>query len=462
MSDSLNMHGVAICVDICDSTNQFEALKNKIDALTVIEKLSNLIKYSIDGTKCKLVRYTGDGALLFYPDNIGFSAVRPAIELAIELINSWKKCCLWFPILKPFKIRVSLDLGDVVTNDDGGLWYGLPLNNVSKMKVTNGKFSDNNRVLISNDVYIKLNTNSIYFELFNNSRDSGFPSETNMYYLSFKEDELIIPCTNSEKISMVVCINGVGSNPKRLQCVLASIENQSVHPEIILIATSQRTYSNCTSALNTQLIDADNFTSQERAYVRNQLLKGTQSIDVEYVCFLDGDTLLFKDTLSMSRNFLLSSDNTVISVPRMDFDIPLNDEQVGYITNILMQNREKDYISNILFQYSSTKKTDITKTSSRTSLPSYTLFLKKKALGVFCEWDENFHGWGEEDIDYTHRMFIKGYVLLMPQIKGLGALHLTHNLMLSKTDFFDNAVYLLSKHPNLYSYRESFYHLLGI
>ena len=80
----------------------------------------------------------------------------------------------------------------------------------------------------------------------------------------------------------------------------------------------------------------------------------------------------------------------------------------------------------------------------------------------FCEWDENFHGWGEEDIDYTHRMFIKGYILLMPQIKGLGALHLTHNLMLSKTDFFDNAVYLLSKHPNLYSYRESFYHLLGI
>ena len=61
---------------------------------------------------------------------------------------------------------------------------------------------------------------------------------------------------------------------------------------------------------------------------------------------------------------------------------------------------------------------------------------------------------GEEDIDFTYRIYQQGHRLLMPNIDGFLGVHLKHGVGSDSEDFVKNAQYLLSKYPELKEERE--------
>ena len=102
---------------------------------------------------------------MFLPQNIGISPVCTAIDMSIEFVNNWKKCCEWF-LFGDCPIRIIIDYGTVRTNSDGGLWVGIPLNIAAKVKICDNSITDNNRVIITEHVYNEIPEDSIYRILF--------------------------------------------------------------------------------------------------------------------------------------------------------------------------------------------------------------------------------------------------------------------------------------------------------
>ena len=210
-------------------------------------------------------------------------------------------------------------------------------------------------------------------------------------------------------------------------------------------------------------IDTESLLSTERAHVRNMLIDEAKRHNARYVCLLDGDTIMSSKTLSIAYNIFESSNKSVFSAPRLDFDTVANNEQSKWITNEFVSNG-KFAIPHSYFSYYDTNNSvahRIGNTESNFSLASYAFFAKLDDLIEVGRWDENFTGWGEEDVDYTYRLFKNGCNLITPRIEGFLTIHLTHNPEQSSS-LIKNATYLLSKHPSMYNIRRNFYDLIGI
>ena len=94
-------------------------------------------------------------------------------------------------------------------------------------------------------------------------------------------------------------------------------------------------------------------------------------------------------------------------------------------------------------------------------LASYMLFVPVQLIRMIGDWDENFTGWGEEDIDYTFRAYKKGFSLMMPSLDNYISLHLSHEIGETES-LLKNAEYLLSKYPELREERSASYKAIGI
>ena len=80
------------------------------------------------------------------------------------------------------------------------------------------------------------------------------------------------------------------------------------------------------------------------------------------------------------------------------------------------------------------------------------------ALEIGC-WDENFVGWGEEDIDFSFRLSQLGLTPILLTSHNANAYHLDHPIDHETNAFTlrENARYLLSKFPQIAEYRRDAY-----
>ena len=83
---------------------------------------------------------------------------------------------------------------------------------------------------------------------------------------------------------------------------------------------------------------------------------------------------------------------------------------------------------------------------------------------VAVGWDESFFGWGEEDMDFSFRLYKHGLVPLYLSSDGAVAYHLDHDVDRERNAFTlrANARYLLSKFPEIAGARREAYALFGI
>ena len=83
---------------------------------------------------------------------------------------------------------------------------------------------------------------------------------------------------------------------------------------------------------------------------------------------------------------------------------------------------------------------------------------KNHALEIGC-WDENFVGWGEEDIDFSFRLSQLGLTPILLTSDNANSYHLEHKIDYETNAFTlrENARYLLSKFPQIAEYRRDAY-----
>lgn len=95
---------------------------------------------------------------------------------------------------------------------------------------------------------------------------------------------------------------------------------------------------------------------------------------------------------------------------------------------------------------------------------SNNLSVRRKHVEKIGFWDENFIGWGEEDIDFAYRLTTCGLRPVTPISTGAKAYHLEHtiNYEENKITLLNNARYMLAKHPHLYTLRNPVYRSYGI
>jgi glycosyltransferase involved in cell wall biosynthesis len=79
-------------------------------------------------------------------------------------------------------------------------------------------------------------------------------------------------------------------------------------------------------------------------------------------------------------------------------------------------------------------------------------------------WDENFYGWGEEDMDFAYRLFINGCIPTFPKGSWICGYHLEHpvNPAANVESLANNAQYIMRKFPRLAASRQDVYYQYGI
>lgn len=453
------INGTAVVVDVVNFTKLTEK-KELYDKFLIIQYLSESINYIMSQTNGRIVHFTGDGAMLFFEEKVTMCSSFEAMAFAISLCRWWEFCKNIIDILKDFKIRVCLDKGQVITNSEGGLWIGDCLNKASHMHGEAG------RVTISNNVYESLN-GSFFHQVFAKVDDETYMDlhkidKSIACYISslpIQHSDWLIPI-HDNKVSKVCClVVGTGVDINRLEVTVDSLLKQSLQPQIIVAVTNKTLNSLKEIFIGKQISYTEilDYKAKNRSYVRNKLL-GSLPAETELVCFVDGDVVLGSKCIEKAFNVYKSDSKIVFTPPRIELDIAISDDKIYHLYEMFLKtNTNFINISPLYFNKQDTKYfTNIT------FLPSYCLYVPFWLVKINNCWDENFEGYGEEDIDYTYRLFLKGAKLSNIQDNDFKVLHLNHKLR--KDDllaYTKNMQYLLSKFPEIYEYRENFYVFWG-
>ncbi|GFO85838.1 glycosyltransferase family 2 protein [Anaerostipes butyraticus] len=481
------LQGVAVSIDMCSSTKKFIEIeknkqggnlsRNQIATFQIVEKMYQAIMYAFEPYKnmAHIIQFTGDGALLFFSEELGLSTAESAVEFGINFLNIWKKFCVWSDEFKQIVFRVCLEKGEVQTNPISGLWNGLVLNYASKMEHKKRTKLDTNRITISEKVMESLLENHVYKYLFLKTEEYKISLDKkiglyNIEVLDTMQVSALVERNQNKgkylkKVPICMCIVATETDYERIEAVLLAIEVQTFLPKYVLIYTSDA---------NVRKLKKKSFSfkckfflskiSVDRAHARNILMDYVLKMkEVEAICFCDGDTLIAPKCIQISYQLFQANKDVVFGMPRIDLDKALSKNEIKYITNIFLARDNYSQPSH-LFYWSAEHSMKVAKeiTTNFLYLGSYFLFVPMNICKVVGKWDENFSGWGEEDIDFTYRIFLRGNRLIVPRKEGFLALHLTHESGEDVKEIVDNAKYLLSKYPEMKEYRKLFYQLIGL
>ena len=481
--------GSAVSLDIIGSTKIFtdiaasdkESKNHQI--YRIVDKINKAIKHALGASNGEIVRYTGDGALLFFEDVDEMTSVEQAIRFSLDFSCKWRRWKTIFEDLKKWNLnfRISIDYGDVVMRDDGGLWSGLVLNHACKIRL---KDRDRNRVVITENVKKVLSRASFYEYVFSEvpsdwiEEDCGIGKLystdflNNNYYMAINSTPDAIPAPE-EKLKWAVCITGICKEKYQIEIVLNSINLQSYLPEYVIVVCEKDVANNINKEkyqFEIDLIGKDKLKSTSRSATRNFLQKQVTNKSEEYelICFLDGDTVLKQSVFKRAFYINKTHKDCMISAQRLDFDYPLGRQDALFYSKLFLEfdtiqyNQYSGTISSIYNEVvEKDKKNNITAVKRRKFLSSYLLFVPMDYIKLLSKWDENFEGWGEEDIDYTFRAFKMGCSMIMPILPDFLSLHLSHEID-DASSLLTNAQYLLSKFPELRDERTGFYEVFGL
>ena len=474
--------GSAVSLDIQRFTQIIEQLAKERKEDTdyhlyqLIEKMHNAIEYSISSTGGEIVHYTGDGALIFFEDYYGMTSAEQAIRFGLDFSCIWRKWKNCFEYLADINFRICIDYGSVVMREVGGLWSGLVLNKVCKIKHKKDECLKN-RVVVTEAVMDALPQKSFYKKIFilaDGYYITGSRGISDTLSINQGINILSGKTNTREMLDWAVCIAGIDRDSCRLERVLKSIYYQSCIPKTVLIVGEKTSIDSLLSKykypFKVKVIDEGLLKNTNRASIRNYLQHYVLGMDEEYevICFLDGDTIPKPSVFEITNNIIKTNTECLISVPRIEFDYPLNHVDIKRFTDEFLESTDTDYSqytrmrSPYYFESKSGDKESNKYIGERPKfLASYMLFVPVQLIRMIGDWDENFTGWGEEDIDYTFRAYKKGFSLMMPSLDNYISLHLSHEIGETES-LLKNAEYLLSKYPELREERSAFYKAIGI
>jgi len=200
-----------------------------------------------------------------------------------------------------------------------------------------------------------------------------------------------------------------------------------------------------------------------RSVARNVGWKRTHS---EIVVFLDGDMVPSKNFVEATRS--IHSNGDMICIKAMRFALSQDDQKAGKEYCLSVFSEQKNWIneSKIDYIYYSNNHniSDLINRSGKWYFAaSNALSLKRKDIVNIGGWDEKFKGWGEEDMDFAYRLYLSGISFVFPEAEILYAVHLDHPVSVNRlASLFRNALYFISKFPEVYQIRLPAYEAFGL
>lgn len=267
---------------------------------------------------------------------------------------------------------------------------------------------------------------------------------------------VVVPCHN---------------NSRELYGVLKSLRSQTSQPETIVVVDDnsssieqRKLRSLCLRfrALYKKLPNPQNQLERlgRRSQARNA---GTKSVNTDVVLYLDGDMLLTPTYVEEIRDYHRVLPKVYIRAQR--FEIPAETQESGIdacLQTVSKQptlgvRRDAEYVispDDFVWQqlYRSLYQ------DKWEWCASNNLSVRREHVAAIGYWDENFVGWGEEDMDFSFRLYRLG---LKPTIliSEAAAYHLEHPIdhATNLSTLMRNAKYLLNKFPAIAPYREEAY-----
>lgn len=258
---------------------------------------------------------------------------------------------------------------------------------------------------------------------------------------------IVIPCNN---------------NSWQLSLIFSSIKLQTERPdEVIIIDDNSSTYEqseietlckiNGTKYKRLTIPIKSREKLGRRSHARNL---GTKSLNTDIVLYLDGDMLLSPNYIKAIKNYHSKYDRIYLRAQRYNISTKYVDKGINFCLRAI-KNNDIPWRNNI-FSYgpifSWYFKTNTYHDKWEWSA-SNNLSVRKKYVVSIDYWDENFYGWGEEDIDFSFRLFQLGLTPIFTNITA--SHHLEHPIdeEINRSTLINNAEYILNKFPQIVNNR---------
>jgi GT2 family glycosyltransferase len=273
---------------------------------------------------------------------------------------------------------------------------------------------------------------------------------------------VVIPChDNSFQLSGV--LRSLAAQTTRPEKVVVVDDNSNADEEVLLrrlCETHSAMYhrlpppQTCSEALG------------RRSHARNA---GSRRLDTNLILYLDGDILLGPGYLEEIRRYHARLGRVYLRGLR--YSIPATEQRRG-MDSCLDEIRRLDWKANIAHIGYAMPPSDY-KRKRACGLAYYdrwewcagnNLSVRRKYASDVGLWDENFFGWGEEDIDFSYRLYQHGLVPIFLAGRNAFCYHLDHPVDHERnaSTLRANARYLLRKFPQIAEHRRQAYSLFNI
>ena len=285
-----------------------------------------------------------------------------------------------------------------------------------------------------------------------------------------------LPLIYRKRLSLGVVIP-CHNNAFGIYGVLRSLDFQSVRPETVVVVDDnsdpteeRRVRSVCDAfgARYSKLPAPRNGLEAlgRRSHARNL---GTHCLDTDIVLYLDGDMLLgpryieeikfyhavFRKIYARGRRYSIPPDYQAngldvcldaIKEERM----PMELSSPGYV------NQPESYLGEWLYGTAYCDRWEW--------CASNNLSVRRVYVSHIGYWDEEYYGWGEEDIDFSYRLYRRGVTPLLLNSDNAISYHLDHHIDYCKNEgsLRANGKYLISKYPEIRQFRVAAYALYNV
>ncbi len=198
-----------------------------------------------------------------------------------------------------------------------------------------------------------------------------------------------------------------------------------------------------------------------RSHARNL---GTKTLNTDLVLYLDGDMLLSPKYVREIKHYHAVLPGTYIRGRR--YSIPAAQQAKGMDDCLSEVAKPQIQAAALAPEYLTPSTGFVWQKAYKAAYydkwewcASNNLSVRREhALEIGC-WDENFVGWGEEDIDFSFRLYQLGLTPILLTSESANSYHLEHPIdhETNALTLKKNAKYLISKFPQIADYRKEAY-----
>src|SRR6185436_1611438 len=203
-----------------------------------------------------------------------------------------------------------------------------------------------------------------------------------------------------------------------------------------------------------------------RSHARNA---GSRSLDTELILYLDGDMLLSAGYVEEIRRYHARLGRIYLRGPRYSIPAAAQDRALDLCLNEVGRQDPEGDIARVEYatppsSFRWRKACGLGYYDKWEWCAGNNLSVRRTYAAEIGWWDENFFGWGEEDIDFSYRLHQHGLVPIVLASRNAACYHLDHPVdhQKNRSTLCANARYFLKKFPDIVEHRRQAYRLFRI